>query len=68
MAKETAKVEATTKIAATYEAKEIAQNSPRLFGRSVDLATAALDYNGIERCTLDEAKKLINNFAERKVN
>ena len=50
-----------------YEAKEIAANAPRLFGYSVDIATAALTFNKLERCTLEKAKKLIKEFAERKV-
>lgn len=68
MAKESAKT--TSGIVAeesVYEAAEIAVNAPRLFGYSVDLATAALDYNKIERCTLEKAKKTIKEFAERKV-
>lgn len=51
----------------TYEAKEIAENAPRLFGYSVDIATAALKMAGIERCTLTEAKKIIKDFAEKRV-
>ncbi len=50
-----------------YEAKEIAANAPRLFGYSVDIATAALTYSKVERCTLEKAKELIKEFAERKV-
>ncbi len=51
----------------TYEAAEIAANALRLFGYGVDLATAALDYNHIERCTVETARKIIKEFAERKV-
>jgi len=53
--------------AETYEAAEIAANAPRLFGYSVDIATAALAFNGIERATIADAKKTIKDFAERKV-
>lgn len=56
------------KVEDVYEASEIAQAAPRLFGYSVDIATAALDFNGIKRSTLAEAKKIIKDFAERKVN
>ena len=51
----------------TYDVAEIAANAPRLFGYSIDLATAAFAYNGTKRCTLDEAKGIIKAFAERKV-
>lgn len=50
-----------------YEAREIALNAPRLFGYSVDVATAALAYNKVKRCSLEKARKLIKEFAERKV-
>ena len=30
--------------------------------------TAALDVNGVKRATLAEAKRIIKEFAERKVN
>jgi hypothetical protein len=55
-------------VAAEFDAKEIAANAPRLFGYSVDLAAAALEFNRIERCTLEQAQKAIKGFAERKVN
>lgn len=51
-----------------YDVAEIAANAPRLFGYSEDIATAAFDVNGIKRCTLAEARKIIKEFAERKVN
>lgn len=51
----------------TYEAAEIAQNSPRLFGYSGDIAAAALDEAGLKSCTLNKAKEVIKAFAERKV-
>jgi len=50
-----------------YEAAEIAKNAPRLFGYSVDIAKAALDFAGITSCTLTKAKEVIKAFAERKV-
>lgn len=52
----------------TYDASEIAANVPHLFGYSVDMATAALAYNGVTRCTLEKARTTIKTFAERKVN
>lgn len=73
MAKETktSAAEAVETAAATesvYEAAEFAANAPNLFGFSADMATAAFAYNHVERCTLDEARKIIKAFAERKVN
>lgn len=51
----------------TFEAAEIAQNSPRLFGYSIDIANAALELAGLKSCTLTKAKEVIKAFAERKV-
>lgn len=50
-----------------YSATEIAANSRTLFGYHQDLASAALAFNKVQSCTLDRAKKLIKEFAERKV-
>ena len=50
-----------------YAADEIAANATRLFGCSVDIARAALAFNHVETCTINEAKRLIREFAERKV-
>lgn len=52
----------------TFDVTEIAANAPHLFGYSVDMATAAFAVNHINRCTLEEARKTIQAFAERKVN
>ena len=61
------KVKAPTEQEQEYEAAEIAANAPRLFGYSIDIATAAFDVNHVERCTLSAAAKIIKEFAERKV-
>lgn len=53
--------------ASTYSAAELAQNAPRLFGCSRDVAAAALRYNKIRSSTVDEARKIIKAFAERKI-
>lgn len=65
---ENKKVEAPVVQEEVYDAAEIAENAPHLFGYSVDIARAAFEFNGIKRCTLAEAKKIIKEFAERKVN
>ena len=51
-----------------YEAAEIAKNAQHLLGYGVDVATAAFDFNHITSCTLTEAKRLVGEFAKRKVN
>ena len=50
-----------------YTAVEIARNAVNLFGKSHDIAEAALAYNGVTDCTVDEARQIIEAFAERKV-
>ena len=64
MAKETTAAPAKAEV---YEAKEIAKASMALFGYGTDIATAALAYNKVERCTIIDAKRIIKEFAERKV-
>ena len=67
--KKTADVKQTERqAAATFEAWEIAENAPHLFGYSRDIAAAALEVAKIKECTLEEAAKTIKAFAERKVN
>lgn len=69
MAKETTKTTAArVEEEPIYAAAEIATNAPHLFGYSVDLAKAALAFNKVECCSLEKAKKIIKEFAERKVN
>ena len=48
-----------------YDAAEIAANAQHLFGYNADIATAALDFNHVTRCSLEKAKELIKDFAER---
>ena len=67
MAKDTKEPEVVV-VEPKYEVAEIAQNAPRLFGYSVDIATAAFDVAHVKQATLAEARTIIKNFAERKVN
>lgn len=60
-------VKASPPAESSYSASEIAQNAPRLFGYSADVASAALNRSKIKSCTLSEAKRIIKDFAERKV-
>ena len=50
-----------------YTASEISANAQRLFGCSVDIATAALAFSSVSEATLTDAKRIIKGFAERKV-
>lgn len=69
MAKEKEKPEVVETAAqeSVFDAAEIAANARELFGYGIDLANAAFDVNHVERCTLNEAKRIIKAFAERKV-
>lgn len=64
MAKENSAVAETQPI---YSAAELSANAPRLFGQSIDIASAALDFAKIKECTIEEARNIIKEFAERKV-
>lgn len=68
MAEKASTTQAAVEKQQVFDANEIAKNAPRLFGYSVDIATAALDYSSITICTLDEAQRIIKSFAEREVN
>lgn len=67
MAEKKTEAEVNVTKADVFEAKDIAQNAPSLYGYSTDIATAAFQTAGVKRCTLEEAKKIIKTFAERKV-
>ena len=51
-----------------YTVDELAINAPKLFNQHEDLARAALEFAKVEQTTIDEAKKIIKDFAERTVN
>ena len=50
------------------DAAEIGANAQHLLGYNADIATAAPDFNHVTRCSLEKAKELIKDFAERKVD
>lgn len=52
----------------TYAPEEIAAVAPERLGYSQDIALAALTLDGKPTYTLNGAKTVIKNFAERKVN
>ncbi len=52
----------------TYAPAEIAAVAPERLGYSQDIALAALTLDGKSTYTLNGARAIIKNFAERKVN
>ncbi|MBQ4495037.1 MAG: hypothetical protein II968_04650 [Selenomonadaceae bacterium] len=52
---------------ATYSIKELVQVARKLFKHSGALVEAALQLSGKKSFTLDEAKLIIKEFAERPV-
>ena len=64
-AKTTAAAPAET--AATYTAAELIATAPEKFGVSPDVATAALRMAGKKTATVEEARAIITEFANREV-
>lgn len=52
---------------ATYSIKELVQVARKLFKQSGALVAAALRLSGKNSFTLDEAKQIVKEFAERPV-
>lgn len=50
-----------------YTAEEFIANARTLFDVTPDIAAAALECAGIVETTIDNAKKVVKAFAERKV-
>ena len=50
-----------------YSVAELSANAAHLFEYSVDIARAALNCSGIQECSLREAKRIVQSFAERRV-
>ncbi|MGI6224823.1 MAG: hypothetical protein ACOYJ1_01070 [Peptococcales bacterium] len=50
-----------------YSAAEFVNNAKALFDASPDIAAAALDHSGFKEGTIDQARKVVKAFAERKV-
>lgn len=53
--------------AATYTAAELIAAAPEKFGVSPDVATAALRMAGKKTATVEEARTIITEFANREV-
>ena len=58
---------APAEAAATYTAAELIAAAPEKFGVSPDVATAALRMAGKKTATVEEAKTIITEFANREV-
>ena len=58
----------TTAAAPTYTAAELIAAAPEKFGVSPDVATAALRMAGKKTATVEEARTIITEFANREVN
>ncbi len=58
---------APAEAAATYTAAELIAAAPEKFGVSLDVATAALRMAGKKTATVEEAKTIITEFANREV-
>ena len=59
--------ETKTTAAATYTAAELIAAAPEKFGVSPDVATAALRMAGKKTATVEEARTIITEFANREV-
>lgn len=50
-----------------YSASEIIANAGTLFTQPPDIVSAALTHAGIKETSIDQARKVVKAFAERKV-
>ena len=67
MAAKEAKQAAGTATAPQYTAAELANAAQRVFGVPPDVATAALRMAGVKTATIEEAKKVVLEFARKEV-
>lgn len=67
MAAKEAKQAAGTATAPQYTAAELANAAQRVFGVPQDVATAALRMAGVKAATIEEAKKIVQDFAKKEV-
>ena len=65
--KTASKTASNSKVLDLYTKRELVQNS-HVFGCSSDIVDAALTEKGIENTSVEEAKKIVKEFRERKVN
>lgn len=67
MATNETKQAAGTKAAPQYTAAELANAAQKVFGVPQDVATAALRMAGVKAATIEEAKKIVQDFAKKEV-
>jgi len=67
MAAKEAKQTAGTTTAPQYTAAELANAAQKVFGVPQDVATAALRMAGVKAATIEEAKKIVQDFAKKEV-
>lgn len=67
MATKETKQAAGTKAAPQYTAAELANAAQKVFGVPQDVATAALRMAGVKTATIEEAKKIVQDFAKKEV-
>lgn len=67
MATKETKQAAGTKAAPQYTVAELANAAQKVFGVPQDVATAALRMAGVKAATIEEAKKIVQDFAKKEV-
>ena len=67
MATKETKQASGTKSAPQYTAAELANAAQKVFGVPQDVATAALRMAGVKAATIEEAKKIVQDFAKKEV-
>lgn len=66
-AKETKQQAPAKKVVPQYTAAELANAAKRVFGVPQDVVTAALRMAGVKSATIEEAKKIVTEFAGKEV-
>lgn len=67
MATKEARQAADKPTAPQYTAAELANAAQKVFGVPQDVATAALRMAGVKAATIEEAKKIVQDFAKKEV-
>lgn len=65
--KETAKVEKKETNSAVYPAEELASCAKEVFGTKPECVLTALQLEGVKESTVDDAKKIVENFLKKEV-
>ena len=67
MATKEARQAADKPTAPQYTAAELANAAQKVFGVPQDVVTAALRMAGVKAATIEEAKKIVQDFAKKEV-